>query len=211
MSEKQDHFEDETGGMESERHDVEDVESVEDVLGMGNGEGNVAADGSASAEASGDAAEAEGEVDIESALRAELAELNEKYLRVAADYQNYIRRAEQNVVTTKEQQVMSMVRELVPVMDHFDSALNVDAETVNAADLMSGVQMVKDELLRAMGKYGVERIDAEVGEAFDPNKHAAMMRQASEEVESNHIVQQFQPGYMLGEKTIRAANVIVAE
>ncbi|WP_432799667.1 nucleotide exchange factor GrpE [Poriferisphaera sp. WC338] len=198
------------GGMEGERHEIEDVEYPDDVLGeTGDPMDDVGGGDETSGE--GDAGEAEGPIDAESALRAELAELNEKYLRIAADYQNYVRRAEQNVVTTKEQQVMSMARELVMVLDHFDRAMEVDTKTVSADDFKNGVQIVKDELLRALGKYGVERIEAEVGEAFDPNRHAAMMRQASEEVESNHVVQQFQPGYMLGEKTIRPAGVIVAE
>ena len=151
------------------------------------------------------------ELSEEEKLRKELEELNEKYLRTAADYQNYIRRAEQNVGVVREQQIMSMARELVTVLDHFDRAVEVDIETVSTSDLLNGVQIVKDELLRAIGKYGVERVEAEVGEEFDPNKHEAMMRQPSEDIETNHIVQQFQPGYMINDKTIRPAGVIVAQ
>ena len=147
----------------------------------------------------------------EEKLRQELQELNDKYLRTAADYQNFIRRAEQNVMTAREQQIMSMARELVTVLDHFDRAIEVDTEKVSAEDLLSGVKIVKDELLRAVGKYGVKRIEAAVGEEFDPNKHEAMMRQESEDVQTNHIVQQFQPGYVINDKTIRPAGVIVAQ
>ncbi|QQE11353.1 nucleotide exchange factor GrpE [Planctomycetota bacterium] len=151
------------------------------------------------------------ELTEEEKLRKELEELNEKYLRTAADYQNYVRRAEQNVGVVREQQIMSMARELVTVLDHFDRAVEVDKEKVTVEDLLGGVKIVKDELLRSIGKFGVERVEAEVGQEFDPNKHEAMMRQPSEDVETNHIVQQFQPGYMINDKTIRPAGVIVAQ
>ena len=147
----------------------------------------------------------------EDKLRQQLQELNDKYLRTAADYQNYVRRAEQNVGVVKEQQVMSIARELVTVLDHFDRAVEVDQDKVSVEDLLGGVKIVKDELLRAIGKFGVERVEAAVGDEFDPNKHEAMMRQASEDVETNHIVQQFQPGYVINDKTIRPAGVIVAQ
>ncbi|QDU33279.1 heat shock protein GrpE [Poriferisphaera corsica] len=157
--------------------------------------------------------EAEGEIELteEDKLRKQLQELNDKYLRTAADYQNYVRRAEQNVGVVKEQQVMSIARELVTVLDHFDRAVEVDKEKVTVDDLLGGVKIVKDELLRSIGKFGVQRVEAQVGEEFDPNKHEAMMRQPSEEVETNHIVQQFQPGYVINDKTIRPAGVIVAQ
>ena len=106
---------------------------------------------------------------------------------------------------------MSMVRALTTVLDHFDHAMNADLDTVSARDIMDGVQIVHDELMKTLANYGVSRIDAEIGEEFDPNRHEAMMRQKAEGIESNHVAAQIQPGYILGNKTIRPAKVSIAE
>jgi molecular chaperone GrpE len=144
-------------------------------------------------------------------LQQERDDLEERLKRVSADYQNYMRRAQQNVTTAQQQQLMSVAKSLVTVLDHFDNALQVDPETTSPQKMMEGVEMVRSELLRVLGQHGVERIEAEVGEPFDPNRHEAMMRQPTDEVEPNHVAMQMQPGYALGEMTIRPAKVAVAQ
>ena len=151
------------------------------------------------------------EEDVVASLERERDELNDRLLRTMADYQNFARRAEQNIVVARDQQSIDMAKGLVTVLDHFDRALEVDPDKTSTKDLMQGVVMVRDELLRALQRFGVERLDVESGEAFDPNRHEAMMRQPSEEIESNHVTAQFQPGYMLRDKVIRPAKVAVAE
>lgn len=152
----------------------------------------------------------EGE-DEATALRRERDELNARMLRLAADYQNFQRRAQQNVTSAEEQQAMSLARSLVPVLDHFDRALEIDPEKSKLADLLQGVQMVRDELLRALGRFGVQRLTPEPGEAFDPERHEALMRQPHDEIESGHVIMQLEPGYLLNDKTVRPAKVAVAE
>ena len=141
----------------------------------------------------------------------QLDELNQRLLRVSADYQNYVKRSQTNLQVSLDQQLMGLARELVTVLDHFDRAVEVDPETVNASDLLDGVLSIRDELMRSLNRYGVERLDVAPGQAFDPNQHEAMMRTASDEIESSHVVAQFQPGYTLKDKTIRPAGVSVAE
>ncbi len=144
-------------------------------------------------------------------LTRELAELNDRYLRLAADYQNYARRAEQKSGEAREQQTMDIARALVPVLDHFERALNIDAQSAAMPSVLAGVQMVQDELNRVMERFGVKRIDVQPGEELDPRRHEALMRQPAVNVPTNHVVAQLQPGYALGEKTIRPAKVSVAE
>ena len=143
-------------------------------------------------------------------LQAERDELESKLLRVSADYQNFARRAQQNVDTAVEQKLMDIARGLVIVMDHFDRALDVQPEG-EAAGVLQGVTMVHDELTATLKRFGIERLDVEPGTEFDPNKHEALMRQPSDDIESNHVTMQMQPGYVLGDKVIRAAQVGVAE
>lgn len=143
-------------------------------------------------------------------LQAERDDLESKLLRVSADYQNFARRAQQNVESAVQQKVMDVARGLVVVMDHFDRALEGQGQG-ESASVLQGVMMVHDELLATLKRFGVERLDVEPGTEFDPNRHEALMRQPSDKIESNHITIQLQPGYVLGDKVIRPAQVGVAE
>ncbi|MEM6393862.1 MAG: nucleotide exchange factor GrpE [Planctomycetota bacterium] len=144
-------------------------------------------------------------------LRAERDDFEQKYLRVSADYQNYVRRANQNVAAASEQKLMSVARGLVSAMDHFDLALQVDPEKTTAADLLQGVTSIRDELLKALAGVGIQRVEVQPGGEFDPVKHEALMRQPGTEVESGRVVMQMQPGYVVGDKIVRPAQVSVAE
>ena len=144
-------------------------------------------------------------------LQAERDDLESRLLRVSADYQNFARRAQQNVAAARDQQVMAMAKALVTVLDHFDSALSVDPQKTRPADLLQGVQIVRDELLKTLEGFGVRRLDVVQGEAFDPIRHEAMIRQRVEGLDPDHVAAQLQPGYLLGDKTVRPAKVSVTE
>ncbi len=144
-------------------------------------------------------------------MRAERDALEDKLKRTMADYQNFARRAEQNIVVARQQTVIEVARKLVAVLDHFDHALAADTETVSSADLLKGVGIVYDELMRTLASFGVQRVDVEPGELFDPNRHEALMRQSDTDIEADHITAQLQPGYMIDDLTIRPAKVSIAE
>ncbi|MEM6258381.1 MAG: nucleotide exchange factor GrpE [Planctomycetota bacterium] len=144
------------------------------------------------------------------ALQAERDELESKLLRVSADYQNFARRAQQNIQSAVEQKLMDVARGFITVMDHFDRALEGQSKD-EAAGVLQGVMMVHSEMLATLNRFGVERLDVEPGTEFDPNRHEALMRQPSDEIESNHVTMQMQPGYVMGDKVIRPAQVGVAE
>lgn len=148
---------------------------------------------------------------VVTALEKERDDLNDRLLRTMADYQNFARRAEQNVAVARDQQSMDIAKQLVTVLDHFDRALEIDPEKTTTQDLLQGVVIVRDELLRTLHRFGIERVEVAPGDVFDPNRHEALMRQPSEEVETNHVTAQFQPGYMLRDKIVRPAKVAVAE
>ncbi|MEM9790833.1 MAG: nucleotide exchange factor GrpE [Planctomycetota bacterium] len=140
----------------------------------------------------------------------ELEDLRSRLLRTTADYQNFVKRSQANQQAAVEQRVMSITRDLVAVIDHFDRALQLDAEAVSAEDVMKGIESVRGEFVRVLGKYGVEPISPEVGEPFDPNLHEALMRAEAEGVATDHVVAVLQGGYKLGDKPIRPAGVSVA-
>ncbi len=149
--------------------------------------------------------------DALAALQAERDELQAKVLRIMADYQNLARRSRQSIEEARQQQVMAIAKALLTPLDQFDHALGVDPETTGAKDILQGVQIVRDELLKALDQFGVRRLDAEVGEPFDPNRHEALTRQQVEGFEPDHITAQYQPGYTLEGKVMRPAKVVISE
>ncbi len=143
-------------------------------------------------------------------LRKELEAALSARQRALADFRNYQRRALEN-----EQQALAVgarrvITSLLPVLDHFDLALNQDLETITVDKLLNGVQIVRDEVTKALQLQGVDVIEPEIGDEFDPNRHEAMMRQAAEGIEPNHIVAVVQAGYVMGDMVLRPAKVAVA-
>ena len=143
--------------------------------------------------------------------RQALADAEARVLRANADYQNMARRSIQSVNAAREEQIMTMGRELLTVVDQFDHALEIDPQKTDSAALLEGVQIVRDTLLRTFEGFGIKRLEVEAGTEFDPNVHEALMRQEVQGIESNHVTMQLQPGYMLKEKTLRPAKVAVAQ
>jgi molecular chaperone GrpE len=143
-------------------------------------------------------------------LRAERDELNDKYLRALAEFQNYQRRAFNNEKEARQQGVSSVLNSILPVMDHFDMALTLDPAKASAQQVIDGVKVIRAELLRALQSAGVGVINPGSNDEFDPGQHQAIMQQPAAGVEPGHIVSTFQPGYTLGERVVRPAKVVVA-
>ena len=155
-------------------------------------------------------AEQKMQVKIE-ALEAQVSDLQHKIILGLADYQNLARRSRISEQQARDGQTRTLASSLAGVLDHFDQALKVDATKATAADVLAGVSMVHGELLKVLAAFGVERIDAKVGDAFDANLHQALMKQKIDGVAEGKIAACFQPGYRLGDMVIRAAQVAVAE
>lgn len=141
--------------------------------------------------------------------RAERDEARAAYQRSLADFQNYQRRALANEQQAREQGARGVVLSLMGPLDHFDLALGQNPETATAASVIAGVSMIKDELLRALGAHGIGLVRPAKGEAFDPQKHEAIMQQAAEGVEPGRVVATLRVGYTLNERVVRPAQVSV--
>ena len=131
---------------------------------------------------------------------------HDSYLRLAADYDNFRKRT----VKEKEQSYgngkADAVEKLLPVYDNLERALNQPTED---AAYKKGVEMTMNQLVSIFTGLGVE-IFGNVGDAFDPNIHNAVMHTEEEGAEENTITQVFQKGFKLGEKIVRFAMVQVA-
>lgn len=142
-------------------------------------------------------------------LEAERNELNDKYLRTLADYHNSQRRAVANEREARVQGVTGVVLNVLPVLDNFDLALGQDPAKATAQQIIGGVKLIRDELVRVLQNQGVSVISPAPNSEFDPNQHQAVVQMHAESVEPGRIVATLQPGYMLGERVIRPAKVSV--
>ena len=145
-------------------------------------------------------------------LQAEVQEAQlTRLLRSAADYQNIVRRSQQTIAEAGQQQLADVAKALIAVMDHFDRALEADPAKVSVQSILQGVQIVHDELRKTLEKFGVKRLEVNPGDEFNPKLHAALMHQKAEGVPPGRIAAMLQPGYVLNDRTLRPAQVTVAE
>lgn len=143
-------------------------------------------------------------------LRAELDEVNDRWKRALADFQNYQRRALQNEQEARRQGITAVVMSVVPVLDHLDLALNQKNADASAERILAGVRVIRDQLLQALERHGVRVINPAPNEVFDPHRHEAIAQQAAEGVDPGHIAATYQPGFELEDRPIRCAKVAVA-
>ncbi len=138
----------------------------------------------------------------------QIDELNERVVRLTADYDNYRKRAQRDKIEARQFANQGILEKLLPVLDNFEMAIIA----VKDADpsVRDGVQMIYDQLLSVLKAEGVESVDA-VGKQFDPNLHEAISQEESDEVEEGEVISQIQRGFILNNRLVRPARVVVAK
>ena len=139
------------------------------------------------------------------ALKTELAEANDKHLRMAAEYDNFRRRSREEKDGIYTSALADTVNELLPIIDNLERASGFD----DADKVREGLVMISNSVTAALDKIGVEAFGA-VGETFDPNIHNAVLHVDDESFGEGEIVDVFQKGYKKGKHIIRFAMVKVA-
>jgi len=160
-------------------------------------------------EAEAEAEAVENEFDL---LQEELIALKDKYARVHADFDNIKKRLEREKYTALEYANEKFAKDLIPVMDSLQGAMNSANADANKEELFDklkeGIELTYKQLTTSLEKHGVTMVSHD--EPFDPNIHNAIQSVPSEDVESGQIVQTFQTGYKYKERPLREAMVIVA-
>lgn len=147
------------------------------------------------------------------ALEAEVTELNDRVLRLAAEVENTRRRGEREKADASRYAIASFARELLAVSDNLERALaiapveNANAEAVSS--FTTGVRMTERTLAAALERHGVRKIDPK-GEKFDPNLHQAVAQAPTPGVPAGNVAETAQPGFVIGDRVLRAAMVIVS-
>ena len=141
-------------------------------------------------------------------LQDKLSATHERLLRTAAELDNFRKRARRDVEEAQNRGRAEVLAEILPVIDSVDLALSSAAD--NAGDgILEGLQMIKRQFLTAGERFGVKPVESR-GAAFDPNVHEAVSQIYSPEHPAGQIVEEMRKGYLLGEKLLRAAMVVVS-
>jgi molecular chaperone GrpE len=147
--------------------------------------------------------------EIES-LKTELKSSNENYLRAVADLQNFRRRGEEERRRLEREGNERLIKELLPVLDDFDRAVEFAKEAKSFEQLITGVEAILRKFSETMEKQGVTPIAA-VGEKFDPDYHEAVMLDEESDQPDETITVELRRGYLMNDRVIRPSLVKVAK
>ena len=162
------------------------------------------------AEAEVEEVEAEETEDEAAKLKEQLAEQNDKYLRLMAEYDNYQKRSQREKAARYADAVIDAVSALLPIGDNLERALATEVNSEDAVKFKEGIEMVMKQFNDCLDKLEVTPIKAE-GEQFDPNLHNAVMHIEDESVDDNTVVEEFMKGYIYkNERVVRHSMVKVA-
>jgi molecular chaperone GrpE len=165
------------------------------------------------------ASEASAAVDIETlkaeleAAQAQAAENLDKFMRAKAETENVRRRAETDVASAHKFAIERFALEMLAVKDSLERARSVDLKTSDAAleKMFEGIDLTLKLMDSIFQKFALTEISPAIGEKFDPEKHQAMSAQDNAEVPPNHVLMALQKGYLLNNRLLRPALVIIAK
>ncbi|MDR2611274.1 MAG: nucleotide exchange factor GrpE [Clostridiales Family XIII bacterium] len=184
---------------------------AETVAAKAGAETAAAEDTDAAEAEAGEAAAADNEADTDNgadAPEAESEDMAAKYMRLAADFQNYKKRTEKERFERYAEGKKDLAADILPVLDNFERA--VAGETGQDEAVTEGLEMILRQLRDVLAKNGITEIEA-LGADFDPNRHHAVMMEDSQEYESGKVCEVLQKGYAVGDKIVRPAMVKVAQ
>jgi molecular chaperone GrpE len=140
-------------------------------------------------------------------LQEELADAKEKFLRLAADFDNYKKRSSHENDRRASAQKGGFIRELLPVIDNLERASIVDP-SASPEQLRVGVRMTLDQIRQLLSHHGIETEDT-VGQTFDPHRHEALRTGYDPTQPDEVVLEVYQPGYYRGQEVLRPATVVV--
>lgn len=145
-------------------------------------------------------------------LKNKNAELNDKILRISAEMQNMKRRYEEEISRIYKYDGEDIIKQLLTIVDNFERAIMLDDEdlTDELSKFLSGFKMIYTNLVNILNSKGVKEIECQ-GKEFDPHTMQAVLTDKIENMESNHVIEVLQKGYIYNEKVIRPAMVKVNE
>jgi molecular chaperone GrpE len=140
----------------------------------------------------------------------ELKQWKDRSIRQAAEMENYKKRSEREKFDAILRANERIMREMLPVLDNLERALDNPGEVSRESPFYTGVDMIRDEISKLFARHGLEVVDA-LGKPFDPNLHEAISQAADNSVEENTVISQMQKGYSFENRLLRPALVVVSK
>ncbi|MBO0428040.1 nucleotide exchange factor GrpE [Vagococcus fluvialis] len=151
------------------------------------------------------------EVSAEDTLEQELSEMEDKFLRAQAEIVNMRNRHNKEREDAAKYRAQNLAKDLLTSLDNLDRALEIETNDEHGEAMKKGIEMVREGMIHALKESGVEEIDS-LGQIFDPNKHQAVQTLPLQEGQQpDEIIQVLQKGYILHDRVLRPAMVIVAQ
>jgi molecular chaperone GrpE len=146
----------------------------------------------------------------EKSAQEELQIYQDKYIRLAAEFENYKRRAQRDQSDAIRYANESLLKNLLSTIDNLERAIQCGKDAGASGSLLEGVELTHKQFLETVEKLGVRQVSS-TGSLFDPNMHQAVAQVESETAEPNTVVEEFQKGYFLHDRILRPAMVTVAK
>jgi molecular chaperone GrpE len=143
-------------------------------------------------------------------LEKEVQELNQRLMRIAADFDNYRKRTRMEKEEFMKYANSNLISDLLPVLDNFQRALDIKEPNEEVKKFLAGMEMIYRQLMQILEQAGLVPINA-LGETFDPQKHEAVMQVEDSSAPDNSILEDLRCGYMYKDKVIRPSMVKVAK
>ena len=149
------------------------------------------------------------EKEIES-LQEQIEEHKDGWLRTRADFENYKKRIQRDATRSYQDAMTSVVKVFLNAADDLERALKNRPQGNEVESWISGIELIYQKIITQMKNLGVERMDVNPGDEFDPNIHEAITQEENEEFKEGQIIDVVQPGYRISDRIIRPAMVRVA-
>lgn len=134
----------------------------------------------------------------------------DRLLRIAADFENFKKRASKEKEDWLKFANEDLIRSILPFIDNLERAVNHAEKVVDTGVLIEGIKLTLQQIHQALNRFGLVPFES-VGKPFDPERHEAMLMVETDQHEPNQVVEEFQRGYLLNERLLRPATVSVAK
>jgi len=144
------------------------------------------------------------------AVKAEAQGNYDRYLRAVAELENFRKRKDRELSELRLYANQRLLKDLLGIVDNLERALGATQGAAETASLREGIEMTLNALLKVMGEYGVKPVEA-IEQPFDPSLHEAVMQAPHEELPNNTVIQELQKGYLIHDRLLRPAMVVVSK
>jgi molecular chaperone GrpE len=144
-------------------------------------------------------------------LKTELENQKDTYLRAHADFDNYKKRVQRDASRSYQDAMTNILKIFLSVSDDIERALKNPPKENEISSWINGIELIHQKLMNQMKNQGVERMNVQPGDLFDPNRHEAITQEEHPEYEDGQIIEVVQPGYQISDRIIRPAMVRVAQ